>query len=99
MIILALAQSPAMLILSALFEGAGAGILIPLILALISDRSFANERGKVFCSMYGWLRCRNSSGWFLLWAHCPFILGGYRGIFALAAVLALFALIIFYDSS
>ena len=48
MVLLTQAHSPLMIILSAIAEGSGAGILIPLILALISDRSYANERGKVF---------------------------------------------------
>lgn len=48
MLLLTLAQTQIMFILAAIAEGAGAGILIPLTLALISDRSYANERGKVF---------------------------------------------------
>lgn len=94
MIILTLAQTPAMFILSAIFDGAGAGILIPLTLALISDRSFANERGKVFALCMGGFDVGIALGGFTL-GSLSFILGGYRGIFALAAVLALAALIVF----
>ena len=53
MSILTVAQTPVMFILAAIAEGAGAGVLIPLTLALVSDRSYANERGKVFAFCMG----------------------------------------------
>ena len=94
MIILALAKTPAAFILSAIFEGSGAGILIPLTLALISDRSYANERGKVFALCMGGFDVGIALGGFTL-GSLSFILGGYQGIFTLAAVLALIAMLIF----
>jgi MFS family permease len=94
MVILALAQTPTVFILSAIFEGAGAGVLIPLTLALISDRSYANERGKVFALCMGGFDVGIALGGFVL-GSLSFILGGYRGIFTLAAVLALMAMIVF----
>ncbi len=94
MAILALAQTPTVFILSAIFEGAGAGVLIPLTLALISDRSYANERGKVFALCMGGFDVGIALGGFVL-GSLSFILGGYRGIFTLAAVLALMAMIVF----
>ena len=83
-----------MFILAAIAEGSGAGILIPLILALISDRSYANERGKVFALCMGGFDVGIAMGGLILGSLAT-ILGGYRGIFALAAVLASVALIIF----
>ena len=94
MILLALAQTPLMLILSAIAEGSGAGILIPLTLALISDRSYSNERGKVFALCMGGFDVGIAMGGFIL-GSLSLILGGYRGMFTLAAILALIALFIF----
>lgn len=94
MVLLAQASTPVMFILSAIAEGAGAGILIPLTLALIADRSYATERGKVFALCMGGFDVGIALGGLTL-GSLSFVLGGYRGIFALAAVLALLALIIF----
>ena len=94
MVILTQASTPLMFILSAIAEGAGAGVLIPLTLALVSDRSYSNERGKVFALCMGGFDVGIALGGLTL-GSLSFILGGYRGIFSLAAVLALVALIIF----
>lgn len=94
MLLLTLATTPQMFIFSAIAEGAGAGVLIPLTLALISDRSYANERGKVFALCMGGFDVGIALGGLTL-GSLSFILGGYRGIFSLAAVLALVALIVF----
>ena len=97
MVILAQAETSFSLMLAALIEGAGAGILIPLILALISDRSHGNERGKVFALCMG--------GFDVGIALAGPVLGslalvlGYRGIFTVAAVQALIALAIFITSA
>ena len=94
MAILTVAQTPMMFILAAIAEGAGAGVLIPLTLALVSDRSYANERGKVFAFCMGGFDVGIALGG-PTFGFLDGILGGYRGIFALAAVLATVALIIF----
>ena len=94
MVILAVAQTPTVFILSAIFEGTGAGILIPLTLALIADRSYGNERGKVFALCMGGFDVGIALGGFVL-GSLSFILGGYRGIFTLAALLALIAMVVF----
>jgi MFS family permease len=83
-----------MFILSAIAEGAGAGVLIPLTLALISDRSYANERGKVFALCMGGFDVGIALGG-PIFGFLDDILGGYQGIFSLAAVVALIALIVF----
>ena len=94
MVLLTRAEAPAMFILSAIAEGSGAGILIPLILALVSDRSYANERGKVFALCMGGFDVGIAMGGLIL-GSLSTLLGGYRGIFGLAAILSGVALIIF----
>ena len=94
MVLLTYAQTPLLFILAAIAEGSGAGMLIPMVLALISDRSYANERGKVFALCMGGFDLGIALGGLTL-GSLSFILGGYRGIFSLAAVLALVALVIF----
>lgn len=94
MVLLAKAQTPMMFILSAIAEGAGAGVLIPLTLALIADRSYANERGKVFALCMGGFDVGIALGG-PIFGFLDDILGGYQGIFSLAAVVALIALIVF----
>ena len=94
MLLLTVATTPSMFILSAIAEGAGAGVLIPLTLALVSDRSYAHERGKVFALCMSGFDVGIALGGLTL-GSLSFILGGYRGIFSLAAALALAALIIF----
>ena len=97
MVLLAKAETPIDLMLAAFIEGAGAGILIPLILALISDRSYANERGKVFALCMGGFDVGIALAGPVL-GSLAFVLG-YRGIFALAAILALLALTVFITSA
>ena len=94
MVLLSWANTPLMFILSAIAEGAGAGVLIPLSLALVADRSYADERGKVFALCMGGFDVGIALGGLTL-GSLSFILGGYRGIFSFAAVLSLLALIIF----
>lgn len=94
MVLLAQADTPTVLILSAIAEGAGAGMLIPLILALISDRSYGNERGKVFALCMGGFDVGIALGG-PVFGFLDQLIGGYRGIFSSAAILASMALIVF----
>lgn len=48
MVLLAFAREPILCIFSAILEGIGSGILIPMLIALMSDRSYPSERGKVY---------------------------------------------------
>ncbi len=48
MFILSWADTPQLFLIAASLEGIGAGVLIPMVIALISDRSSAAERGRVF---------------------------------------------------
>jgi MFS family permease len=97
MLLLAKASSSEILLLAGVTEGTGAGVLIPTILALISDRSYNNERGKVYALCLG--------GFDVGIALAGPILGflevyvGYRGVFATATVFAAIAFILFLTRS
>ncbi|MGL5034827.1 MAG: MFS transporter, partial [Microcystaceae cyanobacterium] len=93
MLILSLAKTSDLFLLAAALEGIGAGILIPMTIALISDRSEFHERGKVFSvcvsgfdvgiaiagPLFGWI------GEII----------GFRGLFTITSALSLIALILF----
>ncbi len=97
MILLALASTPFALTIAALLEGAGGGVFIPISIALISDRSYANERGKVYSICIG--------GFDLGVAVAGPIFGflssqlSYSLIFLLTGGLALLGLVIFLIKS
>ncbi len=91
------AKSPQVFLLAGFLEGAGSGILLPMLIALISDRSLPNERGQVFAI--------SISGLDLGIAIAGPILGsffdqlGYSGSFLLGAVMMLIAAVIFITQS
>jgi MFS family permease len=97
MVLLALAKNPVSFLIAAIAEGAGAGVLIPMILALIADRSYPNERGRVTSVCIG--------GFDLGIAIAGPILGSlamilnYPQMFSLAASFATIALGIFLTQS
>ncbi|PSF32480.1 MFS transporter [Aphanothece hegewaldii CCALA 016] len=95
MLLLSIAKNPTMLMLSAILEGAGGGIIIPMILALISDRSYAMERGRVFAIC--------TSGFDVGGALAAPILGAfaieYEELFMIAGSFAAIALVIFLGYS
>ncbi|VEP15957.1 Arabinose efflux permease family protein [Hyella patelloides LEGE 07179] len=97
MVLLAKANSAEMLLLAGAAEGIGAGILIPTMLALISDRSYSNERGKVYALCLG--------GFDVGIALAGPVLGflesylSYRGVFGVATILAAIAFVIFVTRS
>lgn len=90
---LSLADSPVLLILGAIFEGAGAGILIPMIIAMMSDRCDDSERGRVFSLCIGGF----DVGIALAGPIFGFIATqlGYRSLFMIAIGLVVLALLIF----
>lgn len=94
MLLLAHAQSPVAFLLAGFLEGAGAGTLIPAMIALISDRSHAHERGRVFALCIGGfdVGIAIAGPFFGTFAQQ---LGGYQGIFSLTLGIALLALIVF----
>jgi MFS family permease len=97
MLLLSQAETPQDFLWAAVAEGSGAGILIPLILALISDRSYSNERGRVFALCLGGFDVGIALAGPILGALESYI--GYRHIFAIAAGLSAIALIIFLTQS
>ena len=97
MILLTQAEGPRTLVLSAAFEGLGAGVLIPMIIALISDRSSYQERGRVYSVCLG--------GFDLGVAIAGPVIGvfgtvlSYQSIFAFNGSLAAIALFLFASQS
>lgn len=93
MFMLSVAHTPVYFLLAGLLEGAAGGTLIPIMIALISDRSYAHERARIFALCIG--------GFDLGIALAGPIFGsvaeqiGYQGIFSLTSGLALLALIVF----
>lgn len=90
MIMLWQASTPVTFLLAGLLQGAGAGMLIPMIAALMADRSLPNERGRMFGLCM--------TGFDLGIAAAGPILGtfadllGYRNIFGITAALVLVGL-------
>lgn len=97
MLILWRAMTPPMFLLAGFLEGAGAGVLIPMMAALMADRSQPNERGRTFslCMV----------GFDIGIAVAGPLLGtiatqtGYRYIFGLSAGLAFLGLLVFLTLS
>lgn len=93
MIMLWTAGSATAFLLAGFVEGLGSGILIPMMAALMADRSQMHERGRVFSLCIG--------GFDLGIAIAGPVLGsiavslGFRSMFAIAAALAFLALVIF----
>ncbi|NJK38766.1 MAG: MFS transporter [Oscillatoriales cyanobacterium RM1_1_9] len=97
MIMLANAQDKFILLTAAVLEGTGAGIVIPTMLALITDRCPPNQRGKYFSLCVG--------GFDLGIALAGPIFGwiaeqaGYRNMYLLNVVLALLGMLVFMFQS
>lgn len=91
------AHNAATFLLAGAVEGAGAGTLIPMIAALMADRSHADERGRTFgVCMLGFDAGIALAGPVLgLFADQI----GYRGIFGACAVLSVLGLGIFLTCS
>lgn len=93
MFLLSTAQTPQDFLLAAMAQGIGAGTLLPVMIALIADRSTANERGRVFSACI--------SGFDLGIALAGPVFGtfadllGYQGIFSITMASISLALIIF----
>lgn len=97
MALLTQAKTSQELLISAILEGAGSGMCIPMIIALISDRSSMSERGRVYAFCLG--------GFDLGMVIAGPILGAlgeiidYRSMFLLAAGLAAIAMVLFLSHS
>jgi len=97
MILLAKASSGVIFLLAGLAEGAGAGTLIPMMTALVADRSLPNERGQVYSVCLGGFDLGIALGGPVAGSLLPQL--SYGGVFAGAAVLVLLALLIFMTLS
>ncbi|MGK7883560.1 MAG: MFS transporter [Crocosphaera sp.] len=97
MILLTQATSGRQILVAATFEGMGAGTLIPMIIALISDRSSSYERGRVYSVCLG--------GFDLGMACAGPLVGSlgnhlsYQAIFTMTGSLALVAFFLFISQS
>ena len=97
MLLLWSARSTGVFLLAGLLEGAGIGIFLPLMIALVADRSEAHERGRVFSLCVG--------GFDLGIAIAAPALGlfaeqiGYRGLFGLSSGLVFLSIIVFATQS
>lgn len=93
MLLLTQAHSSSEFLVAAALEGTGGGVLIPMIIALIGDRSYPHERGRVYSVCIG--------GFDVGIAIAGPILGtiaielGYRSMFGVAGGLAGIALMLF----
>lgn len=93
MFLLTILTSPLHFILASLLEGTGAGILIPMLIALISDRSYPNERGKVYSLCLGGFDVGIAIAGPVLGSLNDLI--GYRGMFFIATQFAIIGVILF----
>ncbi len=97
MVCLTHASNPVELLTAAALEGAGSGVLIPMSIALVSDRSRQQERGRVFSVCMG--------GFDVGIALAAPIMGylnywlGHRQVFWLTGGLALAAFVLFCTRS
>jgi MFS family permease len=93
MLLLSQAQSAVSFLLAGLVEGAGGGTLIPIMMALLSDRCSPDERGRVFSLCMG--------GFDIGLAIAGPVFGtfaeqlSYQGIFSLTLGIALLAIVVF----
>ncbi|BAZ12228.1 major facilitator superfamily protein [Calothrix sp. NIES-4071] len=84
-------------LLAALIQGAGGGTLIPMIVAMMADRSLPNERGRIFALCI--------SGFDVGIAIAGPVLGsvaetvGYRDMFGFVGILTCIAIVIFFTQS
>ncbi len=92
-LLLSRAQNSIYFLLAGLLEGMGGGTLIPMMMALISDRSHPQERGRVFSLCMGGFDVGIAIAGPVLGAFVEQL--GYQGIFSLTTGLALLALIVF----
>lgn len=93
MVILHSAISVPMFIVAGAVEGIGGGLLIPMMIALMSDRSSDNERGKVYSICIGGFDVGIALAGLFLGTVTQSV--GYQGIFAIASGLSLFAFVLF----
>ncbi|PSO69284.1 MAG: MFS transporter [Cyanobacteria bacterium QS_1_48_34] len=97
MLLLATAESPGAFLVAGLVQGAGGGTLIPIMIALISDRSAENERGKIYSLCIGGFDLGIAIAGPVIGSFANLL--GYRGLFFLAMSLTSLALMVFVTLS
>jgi len=93
MLLLWRAHSASEFLVAGFVEGAGAGIFIPMIVVLTADRSEPHERGRVFGLCLAGFDCGMAIAGPVMGYLAEAI--GYRGLFGVAAGIALLAFISF----
>jgi MFS family permease len=97
MIMLWQAQSAPMFLGAGAIEGAGAGILIPMMAALMADRSHADERGRTFSLCMVGFDLGIAIAGPVLGTVATFF--DYRFIFGISGILTTLALVVFLSLS
>lgn len=97
MLLLWSARSTGVFLLAGLLEGAGIGIFLPLMIALVADRSEAHERGRVFSLCAGGFDLGIAIAGPALGLFAEQI--GYRGLFGLSSGLVFLSIIVFATQS
>ncbi|MFP4338756.1 MAG: MFS transporter [Halothece sp.] len=97
MSLLATANTPAEFLVAAIAQGAGGGTLIPMMIALMSDRSVTEERGRIYALSIGGFDLGIALAGPGLGSLADVV--GYQGLFTLGVSLAAIALIIFLTRS
>jgi MFS family permease len=93
MAILSQATDPTAVILAAILEGGGSGILVPMMITLLSDRSSSEQRGQIFAICISGLDLGIAIAGPYLGTIAESI--GYKGIFGVCAGVTMLALVIF----
>lgn len=97
MVILWQANSSASFLLAGAIEGAGSGTLIPMMAALMADRSLPHERGRMFGICMTGFDIGIALAGPILGAVATQI--GYRGIFGICVGLGIAAIVVFLTQS
>ena len=97
MFLLATANTPVDFIIAAIAQGAGGGTLIPMMIALMSDRSLTSERGRIYSLSIGGFDLGIALAGPGIGSLAEIL--GYRGLFQVGVTLAALALIIFVTRS
>lgn len=97
LVLLWLAQDAVGLLVAGFLEGAGGGILLPMMITLAADRSQPQERGRIFGLTLTGFDVGIALAGLVFGSFTAYI--GYRGLFGVAALLSFLALLVFVTSS
>jgi len=97
MYLLASASTPVEFLIAAIAQGAGGGTLIPMMIALMSDRSLTSERGRIYALSIGGFDLGIALAGPGIGSLAEIL--GYRGLFQVGVTLAALALLVFLTRS